>query len=70
MDNILYVYLVPVDVVKPIEQHLHHLLYFSQCELHIGIAQKSRQVVLTEVKDKVYTAFVAVELCSCKQKER
>lgn len=63
-------YLVSVDVVQSIEQHLHDLLDLCQGELHIGIAQQPGQVMLTEVKHQVDAAFVSVELSSFKSKER
>ena len=55
-------HLVPVDVIKAIEQHLHDLLDFCQGELYIGVAQQPGQVMLTEVKHQVDAAFVSVEL--------
>lgn len=51
-----------MDVVQPVQQHLHHLLDLGQRELHVGVAQQAGQVVLTEVKDQVDAAFVPVEL--------
>lgn len=55
-------YLVSVDVVESIQQHLHHLLDLREGELHVSIAEQARQVMLTEVKYQVYAALVSVEL--------
>lgn len=62
-------YLVSVDVVQSIKQHLHDLLDLCQGELDIGIAQQPGQVMLTEVKYQVDAAFVSVELSSFKSNE-
>lgn len=63
-------YLVSVDIVQSIEQHLHDLLDLCKGELDIGVAQQPSQVMLTEVKHQVDAAFVSVELSSFKTKER
>jgi len=58
-----------VDVVQPVEQHLHDLLDLCQRELHIRVAQQPGQVVLTEVEHQVDAAFISVELSSLKTVE-
>lgn len=52
--------LVEVDEVKAVEKLLHHLLDFSQRELHVGVAQQAGEIVFTEVEDKVKRASVTV----------
>ena len=54
--------LVPVDVVKPIQQHLHDLFDLGQGELHVGVAEQPRQVMLAEIEHQVNAALVAVKL--------
>lgn len=63
-------YLVSVDVVQSIKQHLHDLLDLCQGELDVGIAQQPGQVVFTEVKYQVDAAFVSVVLSSFKSNDR
>lgn len=53
-------YLIPVDIVKSIQQHLHHFLDLGQCELHVCIAEEACQVVLTEIKHQVDAALAAI----------
>jgi len=53
-------YLVPVDVVKSIQQHLHNFLDLRERELDVGVAEQASQVVLAEVKHKVDAALAAV----------
>lgn len=56
-------YLISVDVVQSIQQHLHNFLDLSEGEFHICIAEQTGQVMLTEVKHQVDAALVSVELC-------
>lgn len=35
-------YLIPMDIVKTIKEHLHDLLYLRKSELDVCIAKKSR----------------------------
>lgn len=63
-------YLVSVDVVQSIKQHLHDFLDLCQGELDIGIAQQPSQVMFTEVKYQVDAAFVSVVLSSFKSNDR
>lgn len=63
-------YLIPVDVVQPIEQHLHNFLDLSEGELHISVAEQTSQVMLTEVKHQVDAALVSVELCGYSKGEQ
>lgn len=63
-------YLISVDVVQSIEQHLHNFLDLSQGELHISVAEQTGQVMLTEVKHQVDAALVSVELCGYSKGEQ
>lgn len=56
----LALYLVPVDVVKSVQQHLHDFLDLRERKLDMSVAEKAGQVVLAEVKHEVDTALAAV----------
>ena len=40
-------------IEQTLEELLHHLLDFSEAELHVVVGQQPGQVMLTEVKHKV-----------------
>lgn len=60
-------YLVPVDVVQPVQQHLHDFLDLRERELDVGVAEEAGQVVLAEVKHQVDAALAAVVRRGCRR---
>lgn len=53
-------YLIPVDVIEAIQEHLHHFLDLRQRELDVGVAEEAGQVVLAEVEHQVDAALATV----------
>lgn len=44
--------LVRVDVIKPVEQLLHHFLDFSQAELDVHVGEQPRLEIMEKKKQK------------------
>ena len=55
---------VGVDEEKTLAHLLHHLLYFSETELHVYVAQDPREVMLAEVKHQEESCLVAAILAT------
>lgn len=54
-----------MDIRESVEQLLHYEFDLAQREVNLFTFQQSSQVVLTELKDKVYSASITVVRSGC-----